>query len=386
MISPRNFRIVLVGVTALGLCAVGTAQQTQKRQPTNTAAAEKSTSEKTGAKSAAKPPAKKPGTGVKQVENSEEAPKRPPRPKAQQLKIEPLPEELEQLLKDWERESAKIEKLVGKHQRIVYNKIFEVEKISNGQFYYEAPDKGRIDLVGMEPKKGSKSLRVNEKTGQAYRLEKDQQSRWICSGKEIMNINDEEKTVEAFPLPPDLQGQNIIHGPLPFLFGMKAEEAKKRFALSFVDQKNPEKNNEKFVYIKAVPRQMMDKDNFQEATIKLDRERFLPMAVRLIDPSGNLETVYIFSAKDLHVNNRELIPSIFRDKPFQPRIPKNYKLIKPDVVSQEDMKSDPGNRPPKNSVRQTSAESDGAATGNGANRQKSAANAKPNAGAVKPKK
>lgn len=385
MISPRNFRIVLVGVTALGLSAVGSAQQTQKRQSTNAAAAEKSSSEKTGAKPAAKPPAKKTGTGIKQVENSEEAPKKP-RPKAQELKVKPLPEELEQLLKDWERVSAKVERLVGQHKRIVYNKIFEVEKISEGQFYYEAPDKGRIDLVGIEPEKKSKSQRVNEKTGQAYRIEKDQQTRWICSGKEIMNINDEEKTIEVFPLPPELQGKNIIHGPLPFLFGMKAEEAKKRFELSFVDQDDPNKNNEKVVWIKAVPRQMVDKDNFQEATIKLDRERFLPLAVRLVDPSGNLETVYIFSAKDLHVNKQSLVPPIFRDKPFQPRIPKNYKLIRPDVVSQEDMKSDPGNRPPKNPVRQTSAELDAPATGNAANRQKSAANTKANTGTVKPKK
>lgn len=386
MISPRTVRIVLVGVTALGLSAVGKAQQTPKRQPTNTAAAEKSSSEKTGAKPAAKPPAKKPGTAIKQVDNSEEAPKRP-RPQTQELKIKPLPEELEQLLKDWERESAKIERLVGKHERIVYNGVFEVEKIANGQFYYEAPDKGRIDLVGIEPKKGSKSKRINEKTGQSYRVEKDQQTKWICTGKEVLNINDEDKTVEAFPLPPELQGKNIIHGPLPFLFGMKAEEAKKRFAISFVDQDDPKKNNDKVVWIKAVPRQVMDKDNFKEATIKLDRERFLPLAVRLIDPSENLETVYIFAAKDLHVNQRELVPPIFRDNPFQPKIPKNYKRIMPDVVSQEDMKSDPsGGKRPKNTVRQASSESDGAPTNSAATRPKTTGNAKPNTGTTKPKK
>jgi TIGR03009 family protein len=364
MISPRTFRIALVVVTALGQSAVGTAQQTPKRQTTKTAA-EKSPAEKPDSKADAKPPAKKTGTGVKQVDGSDAAPKRQPRPQTQELKIKPLPEELEQLLKDWERESAKIEKLSGKHKRIVYNKVFEVEKIAEGQFYYEAPDKGRIDLVGIEPKKDEQSQRVNEKTGKPYRLEKEQQSKWICTGKEVLSINEDAKEFEAFPLPPELQGTNIIHGPLPFLFGMKAEEAKKRFALSFADEDDPKKNNEKVVWLIAKPRQVMDRDNFQEATIILDRERFLPLAVKLIDPSGNLETVYTFSKKELHVNAKEaLVPSIFRNKPFHPNL-RGYKAIVPKVVQPEDQKSDAreGNGRPKNTVRQTNNTDDAPAAG-----------------------
>lgn len=322
---PRALRLVLVGVLSL-TCAFSAGQQTQKRP-----AAEKSAP----GKATVRPPARKADAA-----DSDESPKRSVRPQPQEFRIEPLPKELEQILKDWERESAKIHKLVGAHERTVYNGVYEVQKISRGQFYYEAPDKGRIDLTGIKPKPGEKAKRKNPKTGEPYRLEKEQDTKWICNGKEVLNINDEEKTIESFPLPEDLQGTNIIHGPLPFLFGMKAEEAKKRFVLSFADQDDPKKNNEKEVWIVAKPRQVMDRDNFQEATIILDRERFLPRAVRLIDPSGNLETVYNFPLNELHVNKKELVPLIFRNSPFQPKTA-GYKIIRQDVASPQDPKSAP---------------------------------------------
>jgi hypothetical protein len=118
-----------------------------------------------------------------------------------------------------------------------------------------------------------------------------------------------------------------------------------------VDEENPKKNNDKVAWIRARPRQVMDKDNFQEAEIILDRERYLPFAVKLIDPSGNLETVYTFSKKDLHVNKRELIPEIFRNDPFHPNL-KRYKMILPPQAVQKDQ-SDGGEESGRAGIRQT---------------------------------
>jgi hypothetical protein len=92
----------------------------------------------------------------------------------------------------------------------------------------------------------------------------------------------------------------------------------------------------------------MDKENFQEATIILDRRRYLPTAVRLIDPSGNVETVYSF--KEIHVNRRELIPELFRKDPFEPNL-KGYKLILPPTVH-ADQKTEGGFGEGRAGVRQ----------------------------------
>ena len=278
------------------------------------------------------------------------------------MRIEPLPAELEKLLKQWEDASATIKTLSGEQTRIVYNRVFEVQRLARGEFFYEAPDKGRIDLKGIPIQEGQQSSRINPKTQTRYRLESDQESKWLCNGDEILTIDEDSKTVEAYPLPPDLKGKNIIHGPLPFLFGMKAEEAKRRFELSFYDTK---KNTANEVWITAKPRQEMDRDNFQEATIQLDRKRFLPLAVRLIDPSGNVETVYIFDAKQLQVNKRELLPEIFRRDPFHPNL-RGYKVLLPAEIEQADFPSrdgdakSNGNRSP---IRQAGNSSPGTAKG-----------------------
>lgn len=316
MAVSTRLQFAVIGVTLLGLGTLSHAQQSTKRTG----------AEKSAAKSASKPKEKTADSKVQPAGGSD-APRKP-RPRPVEMKIEPLPPELETILREWEIESAKIKRLVGKHERIVYNKVFEVQKNSRGEFYYEAPDKGRIDVVGIEPKKGEKSRRKNQKTQTPYRLEKDQQSKWICTGQEILSINEDDKTYEAFPLPPDLQGENIINGPLPFLFGMKSEEAKRRFAISFADQKNPDKNNESVVWLNAEPRQEMDQENFRLATIILDRKRYIPISVKLIDPAGTTETIYNFPPDDLEINSKELLPVLFRSKPFEPNL-KNYKMILP---------------------------------------------------------
>ncbi len=322
MLSLPACRVAFFCVAAFGLCtSPGWAQTGTKTRPTAPAPKSK--------------PAAPPSESKIQPASGSDKPQKPQRPPSQELRIEPLEPELEKLLQEWERVSSKFERLSGEHERIVYNKVFEVEKYAQGQFYYEGPDKGRIDLEPYKLGKNQAAKRENPKTGNPYRVEADKQTKWICTGKEVLTIDEEEKTFEAFPLPPELQGKNIIHGPLPFLFGMKADEAKRRFQLSFTA---PKKNTDKVVWITAKPRRVMDHENFKEATIILDRKRFVPMAVKLLDPSENLETVYSF--KEIHINNVSVVPQIFRKDPFHPNL-KSYKMMLPQEAALADPKAAP---------------------------------------------
>jgi hypothetical protein len=64
--------------------------------------------------------------------------------------VKPLSPELERLLTDWAASSEKIHRLEGDHLRRVYDLVYEVEKLSQGRFYYETPDKGRINITPVE--------------------------------------------------------------------------------------------------------------------------------------------------------------------------------------------------------------------------------------------
>lgn len=281
----------------------------------------------------APPPASKSGPAPKPGQVSQtaaqaniaEAPKQP-RPSDNPMIIEPVSPELKEILDEWEQKSGAIKSLHGRHTRFVYNSVFDLEKRADGKFYVETPDKGRIDLVGLPPKKNEVSKKVGKQSGKPYRLEADRDEMWICNGDEIVMVNGDEKTYEVAPVPEHLRGTKIIDGPLPFLFGMKSAEAQKRFQLTLLS------NTATTVMIQIVPRRQSDADNYKTAEIMLDKKSYLPIAVRMYDQSDSLETVYRFEILD--VNNRSLkakLAGVFGDSdPFHPDLrKKGYKLVLP---------------------------------------------------------
>jgi len=242
----------------------------------------------------------------------------------------PITPELEEILQQWEAKSSQIKTIHGTHLRTTYNLVFEEERRASGTFFLKTPDMGRIDLVGTESKKGDKSARLKA-DGTPYGLYPDSSSRWICTGKEIIVINDEDKSYEVVPLPKETQGSNIVHSPLPFLFGMKAEEAKHRYRIKL------HSNSRDRVILVIFPRFPTDRQNYVEAWIILDKSNFAPVAVKLYDPTGKVETVYKFEAT---INDRSFGTRVaealgIRDKnPLQPDL-RGYKYVLPPAVEEE---------------------------------------------------
>lgn len=257
------------------------------------------------------------------------------RPTFDEPETESTPE-LDQLLNEWEERSSQIKILYGTHTRTQYNTVFQTEKVAAGRFFLQTPDKGRIDLVGVKPT-SDKSARIG-KNGQPFRVESDHAEKWVCTGLEILIVSDDEKTYEVVPLPDDLKGTNIIHGPLPFLFGMKAADAKRRFQITL------QGNNDKQAMLIVIPRMESDRHNYSKAYVMLDKKTYLPSAVKLFDPSGGLETVYKFeSVKANDPNYGSILPKIFGGEkdPFK----LNLKSYTPVVRAPEETMSKASGRP-----------------------------------------
>lgn len=239
----------------------------------------------------------------------------------QRAQPQPVSPELDALLKQWEVASERIVRLEGEHQRRVYDMVFKVEKLSSGKFYHEVPDKGRIDIETVAVAKGAKSTREDKRTKQPFDLIGDAREKWICDGKRIVEIDEQNKEANVISIPPRGQGENIMNGPLPFLFGMKAEKAKARYQLSLMSDKvNPETRRRQ-IRIRAFPRWQSDGQNWDQADIILDHPTFLPLHVRLIDAAKTKETVFSFSK--LKVNKRKSI--FFPKDPFHPSL-RGYKI------------------------------------------------------------
>lgn len=265
---------------------------------------------------------------------------RRPRPDGQPLRVEPLPPELEEILVNWERSSKKVNRLSGKFIKFTYQHTFSVETRAEGDFLYEAPDRGVYMVKGVHIQTGEKSKKVDAK-GTPYDLKPDQPERWICNGSEIMRFNETDRTYESVSIPPENRGENIIDGPLPFLFGMRADQAKRRYDMKLIKLTKEE------AWISAIPRLQMDAANYQEAIVILNLADYLPNAVKLVDPSGSSETVHRFGQMDI---NRK--PGLLSRDPFQPSLVGYKKVIppssaRPDAGKGGDTKiAQPTSRPP----------------------------------------
>lgn len=261
------------------------------------------------------------------------------RPDAEVLRVEKPNEELLKLLNKWEVESAKVKKLQGEHLRWEYDYTFNVVKRNKGEFYYEQPDKGRIDLspvkVEMVKDQSGKptpptDTKKHWKTGQPvkFTVQSGTGERWYCDGQIVTQVDEKEKTATQLVIPPQNQGEHIIDGPLPFLFGMPADKALRRYRMEIVNWGKDDSGKPISVTLQVHPKLRNDAANYQLATVILDLKTYLPIAVRMIDPAGTKETTYSFQA--LKPNARAgILPTFLglgEKDPFKPNL-KGLKLI-----------------------------------------------------------
>ncbi len=243
-----------------------------------------------------------------------------------------LEPELEEVLAKWEQQSSKIKSLHGTQSRSEFNHVFCVEKISEGPFFLETPDKGRIDMLSVSIKKGAVSNKKNSED-KPYTLETGQSERWICTGDAIVMLNEVDKSYAKEEIPEEQRGKNIVHSPLPFLLGMKADEAKQRFKLMIEKDKNGKlKSNDEFVVLLAYPKMEKDKQNYRVARITLDKKKYLPVQVRLKDDSDS-EIVYTFKGVVINDSDvRSRLRNMFGQEkdPYHPNLDKYTQVITPD--------------------------------------------------------
>lgn len=237
---------------------------------------------------------------------------RPARPTPQPLRIPKLDPEMEDILVEWEQKSAKIKRLEGSFVRTTYDSVFSVEKMATGKYCFEFPDKGSFEQKGTPVKDGQKGIKYDPKQGTS--------ERWVCDGVRILKIDEKDKSYEKVLIPTEDRGQNIRNSPLPFLFGMKADEAKIRYSFEL----NKAKTNENQIWLKVYPLKSQDLTNYRQAEVILDRATCVPLAVKLYDPPGNTEDVYVFDKGRMIINARSWRQWLSGVDPLKPDL-RDYK-------------------------------------------------------------
>jgi len=242
---------------------------------------------------------------------------RPQQPAGNGPRVEiKVSQQMMQILEAWEQRTAKIKRMKGQFSQMEYDAVFKVEKRAVGKYWFEGPDKARLDF-GADSKLPDPPQ--NKIGNVIYTVQAADPKVWICSGDEILDIDIKERTYDRVQIPVSSRGENIQNSPLPFLFGMKANEVIKRYRLAIGSMHDPANGK---VHIVAYPLVAAMRREFSRAEIVLDATTFHPTALKLWDPSGNKETVYVFYKPIVN----DFIGGILPLSTFKPRL-SGYKLL-----------------------------------------------------------
>jgi hypothetical protein len=89
-----------------------------------------------------------------------------------------------------------------------------------------------------------------------------------------------------------MKGDAIADGPVPFIFGAKAEKMKQRY---WIHDVTPKEEVGKRVWLEVFPKFQHDAMNFEKATVTLNDADFTIYALQIYHPGQQQRTVFMFS-------------------------------------------------------------------------------------------
>ncbi len=251
---------------------------------------------------------------------------------------------LDQVLAKWEQDSATVTTFYCDFERDVHNMLGP----ANGQPYarekgklgYTKPDKGSFQITEAlvwtpeqqpptQPNAAPTTPPANAQLKGSYLPPKNGDGKeepgehWVCSGKNVYEYRRHDKKLVVTPIPPEMQGKEIVNGPLPFLFGAETEKLKQRYWLRPV----PEMCNDKFIGIQAKPKFQADAANYSDVWIVLRNESgqpLMPAGLRILHPDKSWHE-FRFNLKSAQVN--PVVAGWFAQLFQEPRTPWGWERI-----------------------------------------------------------
>jgi len=234
---------------------------------------------------------------------------------------------MDDLLRAWEGQSAKLKTLEVSIYRVDKNPAWwDEEEHYVGHAAFKSPQLAYLDFrkvelqIEVDPRdKNKKHLVPKKKNGQ---IQSKPYQTIVCTGAEVWDYHYDVKQILIYTLDKDARKRALAEGPLPFLFNMKASEARERYEMVLQGQDA----TRYLVRIKPLLRE--EKERYKVAWIYLDRDYLLPTRIVLIAPDGKNRQVFDLSA---------IKPNIQPDERF-------FKVVNPGKPWK--VERDPGQRGP----------------------------------------
>jgi TIGR03009 family protein len=220
------------------------------------------------------------------------------------------PAKMERLLQLWEGQSSRLKTLDAVIFRSDYNLAWEEYEYFEGRAIFKSPNLAYVDFRKIQQDKDNKPVK-DPKTKAWVSAPKD---RIVCTGNEVWQYESDTKQIFIYPLEKNEAAKALEEGPLPFLFNMKAADAKKRYHMTLMNEAAG------FYTIGVRPKLQVDQQEFSQAFIRLDRKFLLPIQIVLHSPDGKFR-------KDFQLSHIQ--PNIaVKDETFQGKADPSWKVVR----------------------------------------------------------
>ncbi|QDU91392.1 hypothetical protein Pla175_48140 [Pirellulimonas nuda] len=239
---------------------------------------------------------------------------------------------LDQVLDKWEQESSKVTTFQCPFDLHVYN-IYspapdKAYKYESGKISYQKPDKGSFQVEKQQVWQWDPRTPgdTSSPTGKYVESKADALGQhWVCDGEAMYEYKHDDKKLVVRTIPPEMRGQGIVDGPLPFIFGAPAAKLKERYWMR-IDPRAPEG----MVRLVAVPKTQRDAANYRSVEVMLDRQKLMPTAIQINVPDGSRET-YVFDVSQMTVNSR--VTQLWNQLFAKPSTPWGWTRVEDDAAA-----------------------------------------------------
>jgi TIGR03009 family protein len=274
---------------------------------------------------------------------------------------------VDQVLLYWEKRSDQVKTLECTFEKWEYDpqavpdeynrlktlgKLHEMRysKFARGVIKYAAPDKGLFrvtELYGLAPDEAGGDLKYAKQPP-------ENGEHWVTDGKRVFAFDAVKKEVIESQLPPEMQGKSLADGPLPFMFGARAETIKARYWIRPLRADNPGE-----YCLEAVPKSRQDAANFKMVQIVLDEKEYLPVRMQIFDTDWSISNPHrtAFKFDNRVVNSPKVgpllnplglpLPNPWAREFYEVTIPNNWKHT---VVDASGKVIPPGGNTPANTA------------------------------------
>ncbi len=207
---------------------------------------------------------------------------------------------MNRLLELWEKKSTELSSLDVKILRIDQNPAWDELEYYEGRALFKSPNLAFIDFnkIKQDEKKKPQRDPQNPKNWLSVPFE-----RIVCTGNEVWQYKSDTQQIFIFPLGKDQKQKAIEQGPLPFLFNMRADDARRRYEMRLISE------DENGYGISITPKLDEDRESFSIAYVNLDRSYLLPVRILMRSPDGKSQKEFrlgpISPNKKVNVKNFE---------------------------------------------------------------------------------